>query len=76
MGFLGQRSYTGPMADLLIVGVTSVAFLLCIGYVKWCDRIIGPDGPAVGVTRETATSSEDEPSNGASSDVVSSAASA
>jgi hypothetical protein len=31
------------MADLLMI-LTFVAFIgLCVAYVRWCDRIIGPD---------------------------------
>lgn len=31
------------MADVLMV-LTMVGFiLLCVAYVRWCDRIIGPD---------------------------------
>ena len=31
------------MADLLFVVITIAFFVLCVGYVKVCDRIIGPD---------------------------------
>jgi hypothetical protein len=31
------------MADLLFVVITIAFFLLCVGYVRVCDRIIGPD---------------------------------
>ncbi len=31
------------MADLLFVVMTVAFFLLCVGYVRLCDRIIGPD---------------------------------
>ena len=31
------------MADVLFVVITVAFFVLCIGYVKVCDRIIGPD---------------------------------
>jgi hypothetical protein len=31
------------VADLLFVVITVAFFVLCIGYVKVCDRIIGPD---------------------------------
>jgi hypothetical protein len=31
------------MADLLFVVITIVFFVVCIGYVHVCDRIIGPD---------------------------------
>ena len=31
------------MADLLFVVITIVFFVVCVGYVNMCDRIIGPD---------------------------------
>jgi hypothetical protein len=31
------------MADLLFVVITIVFFVVCVGYVHVCDRIIGPD---------------------------------
>ena len=31
------------MADLLFVVITIAFFILCVGYVQLCDRIIGPD---------------------------------
>ena len=31
------------MADLLFVVITIAFFLLCVAYVRVCDRIIGPD---------------------------------
>jgi len=31
------------MADLLFVVITIAFFVLCVGYVHVCDRIIGPD---------------------------------
>jgi hypothetical protein len=31
------------VADLLFVVITVAFFVLCIGYVRVCDRIIGPD---------------------------------
>ena len=37
-----------PMADVLFIAITIAFFLICVAYVTWCDRIIGPDefGPA------------------------------
>jgi hypothetical protein len=46
------------VADLLFVVITIAFFALCVGYVRLCDRIIGPDPapsastPAVGAERE------------------------
>jgi hypothetical protein len=34
------------MADLLFVAMTIAFVLIAVGYVGWCDRIIGPDEPA------------------------------
>lgn len=31
------------MADVLFVVITIAFFVLCVGYVWMCDRIIGPD---------------------------------
>jgi hypothetical protein len=31
------------MADLLFVALTFAFIALCVGYIWWCDRIIGPD---------------------------------
>ena len=32
------------MRDVIVVAVTAAFFALCVAYVRWCDRIIGP-GP-------------------------------
>ena len=31
------------MADVIFVAVICAFFALCVAYVRWCDRIIGPD---------------------------------
>jgi hypothetical protein len=31
------------MADVIFVAVLWAFFALCVVYVRWCDRIIGPD---------------------------------
>jgi hypothetical protein len=31
------------MADIILVAVTLAFIAICVGYVNWCDRIIGPD---------------------------------
>ena len=31
------------MADLVFVSIIVAFFALCVLYLKWCDRIIGPD---------------------------------
>jgi hypothetical protein len=33
------------MSDLLILLLTAAFFALCLAYVWWCDRIIGPELP-------------------------------
>ena len=33
------------MADLVFIAIVVVFFALCVGYVRVCDRIIGPDAP-------------------------------
>ena len=39
------------MADLVLVAVIVVFFALCLGLVKACDRIIGPDDPQLDAER-------------------------
>ena len=34
------------MADLVFIVIVVAFFALCVGYVRLCDRIIGPDSPA------------------------------
>ena len=31
------------MADIIFIAITIAFFVLCVLYVHWCDRIIGPD---------------------------------
>jgi hypothetical protein len=31
------------MADLIFVSIIIAFFALCVLYLRWCDRIIGPD---------------------------------
>ena len=31
------------MADLIFVSIIVAFFALCVVYLRWCDRIIGPD---------------------------------
>jgi hypothetical protein len=41
------------MADVIFVGVIGAFFALCVAYIRWCDRVIGPDelpAPVVGDT--------------------------
>lgn len=36
------------MADLIFVSILVAFFALCVVYLRWCDRIIGPDESGVG----------------------------
>ena len=36
-------AYNGRMSDFIFIAATIVFFALCTLYVKWCDKIIGPD---------------------------------
>jgi len=31
------------MRDIIVVAIVAGFFALCVAYVRWCDRIIGPD---------------------------------
>ena len=31
------------MRDVVMLAVITAFFILCLAYVRWCDRIIGPD---------------------------------
>jgi len=42
------------MADLIFVSVLVGFFALCVAYLKWCDRIIGPE--EFGAERDDAAS--------------------
>ena len=34
------------MADVLFVAIVVVFFAICVAYVSWCDRLVGPDPSA------------------------------
>lgn len=38
------------MADFIYVAIFVAFTALCIAYISWCDRIIGPDEPDTGST--------------------------
>ncbi len=42
------------MADLIFVSIIVAFFALCVVYLRWCDRIIGPD--EFGADRDDADS--------------------
>jgi hypothetical protein len=47
------------VADLLFVVITVAFFVLCVGYVHLCDRIIGPDpAPEAGGERSFESDTE------------------
>lgn len=31
------------VTDILFIAITAAFIAVCVGYVRWCDRIIGPD---------------------------------
>ena len=31
------------MRDVIVLAIIAAFFALCVAYVRWCDRIIGPD---------------------------------
>jgi hypothetical protein len=36
------------MRDVIVLAIIAVFFALCVAYVRWCDRIIGPDPADLG----------------------------
>ncbi|MEO5901116.1 MAG: hypothetical protein ABIR68_13470 [Ilumatobacteraceae bacterium] len=46
------------MADIILVAVTLAFIAICVGYVNWCDRIIGPDDFGSESGREPAASAD------------------
>lgn len=36
------------MTDLVLIVATLAFVAICVAYIGWCDRIIGPDEPADG----------------------------
>jgi hypothetical protein len=38
-----RRAYNGSMSDFIFIAVTIAFFAICVLYVHWCDKIIGPD---------------------------------
>jgi hypothetical protein len=43
------------MKDVLVLFLTAGFFAGCVAYVRWCDRIIGPDSMDLGDEAEEAT---------------------
>ena len=46
------------VADVLFVLITLAFFALCVGYVRVCDRIIGPDAPDVSAAEAVTEEAE------------------
>jgi hypothetical protein len=55
------------MRDVIVVAVVAAFFMLCVAYVRWCDRIIGPDpdGLAAGDGAAEDRAAEDRAAEGA-----------
>jgi hypothetical protein len=49
------------MADIILVAVTFAFIAICLGYVSWCDRIIGPDDFGVDPESDPDTMSSVDP---------------
>jgi hypothetical protein len=49
------------VADIVFLLVTVAFFVLCVGYVKLCDRIIGPDPRADAGTSDTGARDAEQP---------------
>ena len=47
------------MRDVLMLLLIATFFALCIAYVAWCDRIIGPDTAEAGAGARTEASAGD-----------------
>ena len=52
------------MGDLVMVGLVLAFFAVCVGYVRWCGSIIGPDptddGPPSASESPAATTDRDD----------------
>ncbi len=44
------------MADIIFLATIVAFFLLCVGYVSLCGRIIGPEEPAIDAEDNDASS--------------------
>ena len=42
------------MRDVIVLAIIAVFFALCVAYVRWCDRIIGPDPDDLRTTTSTS----------------------
>ena len=43
------------MRDILMLLLIAAFFAVCLAYVWWCDRIIGPDEPTESVSPDTSS---------------------
>jgi hypothetical protein len=48
------------MRDIVMLVLIMAFFAVCIAYVRWCDRIIGPDPVDVTPMRSPATQADDD----------------
>jgi hypothetical protein len=46
------------VADVIFVAVICAFFALCVVYIRWCDRIVGPDGADPSVTSDDRVGDE------------------
>ncbi len=46
------------MADAIFVAAICAFFALCVVYIRWCDRIIGPDEFVAPAADASATASD------------------
>lgn len=54
------------MADVLVLLTTAAFMAVCVGYVRWCDAIIGPDPVAAAdENRDGGDEATDRPIDGA-----------
>ena len=58
------RVTTSVMADIIFIAVALAFFALCALYVRWCDRIIGPDVFVVAEPADDAQRSRDRRGGG------------
>jgi hypothetical protein len=48
------------VADVIFVVATLAFFTICVLYVQWCDRIIGPDISTQSVAERSTEQTNDE----------------
>lgn len=48
------------MGDIIFVAATLAFFAICVSYVNWCDRIIGPDEFGSEITDSLSPTPDDD----------------